>query len=459
MKTLLKNCYILKRNSHTYEILKKAYLVFEDDIIVYVGNSLPKDKFDYEIDLTNKLVMPGLINCHGHAPMTLLRGLGGGYKLQDWLNKVIYPIEDKMVPNDIYIGSKLAIMEMLSSGTTTYSEMYDFPYAESLAIAESGIRCNICRAGLCFDSNLAMKDWPRFNQVLDFANNMNGNYTYNEEMLKELGVYELPEVIKTSIKDKRIRGDISIHSPYLSTPNLCEGLSKVEGFIKNTFQIHLSESKKEHNDWIKKYGKTPTQYFYDLGIFDKYKVYAAHCVYLSDSDFEIFKKCDASIVYNPTSNAKLANGVANIKKALDMGINVCLGTDGCSSNDNLDMFEEMHIGILLQSAWNKKAGIVSPKDMIDMATINGAKALNRNDIGKIEVGYKADLCIIDLEKPHLIPHDNNILDLIVYSVHGSDVYMSIVDGKILYKDNKFLTIDKVATYKEFKNVFLRLTNK
>lgn len=454
MKTLLSDVSILIKNGSSYETMDHSYLVIDDEIISYVGKNKPSGDFDKVYELSNHLVMPGLINSHGHSPMTLLRCAGSGYKLHDWLNKAIFPVEAKMIPLDIYAGTEMAMLEMLASGTTSFSTMYDFPYASAKAVAEMKGKASICRTGWCFDFNLDMKDCPRLGECIDILKIFYGYKDGNDELFNELKVNKLPNDILLSVKRGDIIPTLSIHSVYLASTKFIIGLMEENKELKGRIEIHLSETKKELEDALSSFGKTPTVYLNDLGVF-KYDTFCAHCVTVDDNDLKILKENNSSIVFNPASNMKLCSGMAPIKKALDMGVNVALGTDGCASNDNLDMFKEMYVAGLLSNLEANAPASVKASEIIDMATINGAKALGRKDTGEIKVGKKADLIVIDLDKPHLKPF-NDPAAVIVYSMSSSDVVMTFVNGYLLYDHGEYPYYDINKINKDFKEALKRL---
>ena len=454
MKTLFSHVDILLRDKEGYKTLHDAFLAVSDDTISYIGKEEPKDSFDVIKNLPHHLLIPGLVNAHGHPAMTLLRGVGSGKRLQDWLNDSIFSIESKLTPHDVEVGTKLAMCEMLASGTTCFSNMYDFPYSGARATAEAKMRSNICRTGLCFE-DVEMKDCERFKEVLEVAKVLSGDFKMNEEIVRELGVKEFPKYIENAVKSGLILGDLSFHSEYLTTPKFVKSIASENRKLKLPLQFHVAETRKETDECIAKYGVTPIRYFYDLGALDNGMSYVAHAVYVNDDDLKLMAKTGTSLVTNPSSNMKLASGFAPIKKALEQGVNVALGTDGCASNNNLDMFEEMHILALIQAGYNKNAGELSTKEIFDMATIGGAKAMRRNDIGRLEVGYKADIVAIDLAKPHLEPNLDT-LSLLIYSAHGSDVFLTMVNGEILYENGKFFTLDYDEIIKEVRKIIARI---
>ena len=355
----------------------------------------------------NRLVLPGLVNCHGHTAMTLVRGLGGGLPLQRWLEEAIFPVEAKMRPEDVYAGTAWGVREMLAGGTTSVADMYDFPGDCARAFAEGGMKARVCRVGLGFVPG-------RLNDCIEFTRSFNSSLAPHPSSL--------------------VSADLCIHSEYLTDEAFCRGLAEANKELKRPLHVHVSETEKEHNECIARHGKTPIAYLAETGLLD-HGGYAAHCVWCTDDDFRIMAEKGVSLIHNPTSNMKLGSGFARVPRAMELGVNVALGTDGCASNDNLDLFEEMHIASLIHKGLAKDPTVLSAWDVVDMATVNGAKALGLSDTGEIAVGKKADLCVVDLDKPHLTPC-LDIPNLVVNSMHASDVAETWVDGKRVYKKPK-----------------------
>ena len=355
----------------------------------------------------NRLVLPGLMNCHGHTAMTLVRGLGGGLPLQRWLEEAIFPVEAKMRPEDVYAGTAWGVREMLAGGTTSVADMYDFPGDCARAFAEGGMKARVCRVGLGFVPG-------RLNDCIEFTRSFKSALAPHPSSL--------------------VSADLCIHSEYLTDEAFCRGLAEANKELKRPLHVHVSETEKEHNECIARHGKTPIAYLAETGLFD-HGGYAAHCVWCTDDDFRIMAEKGVSLIHNPTSNMKLGSGFARVPRAMELGVNVALGTDGCASNDNLDLFEEMHIASLIHKGLSKDPTVLSAWDVVDMATVNGAKALGLSDTGEIAVGKKADLCVVDLDKPHLTPC-LDIPNLVVNSMHASDVAETWVDGKRVYKKSK-----------------------
>ena len=366
-----------------------------------------------------KLVMPGLINCHGHTAMTLVRGLGSGLPLQRWLEEAIFPVEAKMKPEDVRAGSVWGIMEMLAGGTTCVADMYDFPQEMVKALGEAGMKGRVCRVGLNFVPG-------RLEECVEFTREANRDLA--------------------AAKQNRVWADRCIHSEYLTDEAFCRGFAEANKELKRPLHFHVSETEKEHRECIARHGKTPIAYLASTGILD-HGGYAAHCVWCTDDDFRIMAEKGVSLIHNPTSNMKLGSGFARITRAMELGVNVALGTDGCASNDNLDMFEEMHLASLIHKGLAKDPTVLSAWDVIDMATKNGAKALGMFDTGEIAVGKKADLCVVDLDKPHLTPC-LDIPNLIVNSMHASDVVMTIIDGKTVWEKGQLGSSESTVSIRE-----------
>ena len=350
---------------------------------------------------SDRLVLPGLVNCHCHAPMTLLRGVGGGLPLKRWLEEAIFPLEAKLTDEDVHAGALWGAMEMLAGGTTTVADMYEWNYQQ--AFLEAGMRARVTTVG-------------RLGAPGRLAECIERTRSWNERMRDEArgDVYM----------------DICVHSEYLTDEHFCRELAAANRELGRRLHVHVSETRREHEECVARHGKTPIAYLADTGLLDR-GGYAAHCVWCTDDDFRIMAERDVSLVHNPTSNMKLGSGFARIVRAMELGVNVALGTDGTASNDNLDMFEEMHLASLIHKGIANDPTVLSPWDVVEMATKNGAKALGRGDIGEIAVGKKADFCVVDLDRPHLLPaHD--LANLVVHSMHSGDVVQTVVGGRTVY---------------------------
>ena len=432
MKTLYKNASILNFVDGKLNVIKNGFLSVNDDLIEYVGNDEPRCVFDCVKDMTGTIIMPGIYNCHTHSPMTLLRGVGSDLPLDKWLFQKVFPVEDKLTAEDIEAGSYLALMEMVSSGTVSFSDMYFEPERTCEAVGKAGLRANISRPVQCFDPTERPEDSYRIKQSIDLFDNYNKAF------------------------DGRILVDFCIHAEYTCDEKTTRYYSSLCNERKGNMHIHISETLKEHNECIGKYNMTPTQWFESLGAFDS-RAFAAHCVFLSEEDAEIFRKHNISVVHNPTSNMKLGSGFAPVEDYFAKGINVALGTDGAASNNNLDMLEEMHIASLIHNGYHRDATIMSAEKILKMATVNGAVLQGRENCGNLLPGFKADFVAVSTDAPNMIPCLDEAA-LIVYSAGRSDVVLTVVDGKALYEKGGFLTLDKEKIYFDVKKAVERLYN-
>ena len=416
MKILIEHANILITEDDGFSEIKDGYLGVNGKRIDYIGKEKPKGSYDVIKDYTNKLLMPGLINTHCHAAMTMLRGLGSDLPLQEWLFEKMMPVEDRFTAESIRAASELALLEMISTGTTSFCDMYFINEATVLPCLESGIKANICRPMQSFDPADVYETMVRKLEADTLFSEYNG------------------------AGEGRILIDDSIHAEYTCSEAVVRAHAQTAKTRGTRMHIHLSETKREHEECISKYSKTPAQWFADLGIFDV-PAYAAHCVWVSDEDIALMAEKGVSVMHNPSSNMKLGSGFAPIVKMQQAGINIALGTDGAASNNNLNMFEELHLASIIHKGYMQDSTVTKCTDTLRMATLNGAKLQGRPDTGALKAGNAADIIAIDLDKPHLFPN-NDTVGLICYSAQGSDVCMTMVDGKILYENGEFLTMDR-----------------
>ena len=333
-----------------------------------------------------------------------------------------------MTPSDVAAGMVWGAMEMLAGGTTTVADMYDFPGDCGKVLSDVGMKGRICRVGLSFVPG-------RLQDCIDFTRSFNARLSASAS---------LPPVL----------ADLCVHSEYLTDEAFCRGLAEANRELKRPVNVHVSETKREHEECLARHGKTPVAYLADVGLFDC-GGYAAHGVWCTDDDFRIMREKNVTLVHNPSSNMKLGSGFARIPAAIAAGVNVALGTDGCASNDNLDMFEEMHLASLVHKGVARDPTALSAWDVIDMATVNGAKALGRPESGELAVGKAADLCVVDLRRPHLTPA-LDIPNLIVHSMHASDVVLTMVGGEIVYENGQWLNVNAERAEFDFRCAVRRL---
>ena len=399
MKILLKNAKILKM---TDDKIIDGHLVVTDNRISYIDKELPKGDFDKVIDCEGNLLMPGFKNAHTHSAMTFLRSKADDSSLHDWLFDEIFPREENLRPGCVKELTKVAILEYLTSGITGVIDQYFYPEEFEQTCVEMGFRC----------VNLAM-------------------YDASARPVKD--IYKL--ITANEKKDYLVRYVLGLHSEYTPDQDMFDTTKKLLEETKLPFYVHLSETYDETKECIEKRGCTPMEFFDSMHFFDHGGA-IFHGVYLSDHDIEIIKKRNVVVVSNPSSNMKLASGVAEVSKLLEKGVTVALGTDGPASNNALDMFREMYLVTGLQKLITKNPVSIPAFEVLKMATVNGAKAMNLNDAETLEVGNLADIIMIDLSRPSMQPV-NNIINNLVYAGEKDVIKMTMVDGVIRYYNHQF----------------------
>lgn len=401
--------------------------------IAYIESSVPRDaaEFGEEYPGENKLLMPGLYNAHSHAPMTLLRGWGEGLPLQRWLNERIFPFEAKMTAQDTYWGTLLGIAEMLRYGVVSFSDMYYCGAQRFQACAETGIKINLGESLVCFDEIPYQKT---------------SLYETNKQLMQEWHGAE----------DGRLLLDFNLHAEYTSNAKVARGLAETAAEAGVRMQVHVSETAAEVNECKQRHGGlSPVAYLESVGIFDV-PANAAHCVWLEDEDYAILRERCVSVSTNPASNAKLGSGFANVPRLLDAGIAVALGTDGAASNNNLDMFQDLYTLALTATGASQNPTVLPPEKALEIATRNGALSQGRDDCGLITEGMRADLCVLDTSGPSWVPCTNMVAN-VVYAGHGGDVCLTMVDGRVLYREGQWLTLDIEKVRAEASAATARIT--
>ena len=428
-KMIIKNTSVLRHNGD----VQSADIIIEDDRIGFVGrvvngNVLADHVKNLKvIDGKGKLAVPGLINAHTHASMTLLRSFADDKKLMDWLQEDIWPIEAKMTREDIYCGAALAAVEMIRSGTTAFADMYG-PCMDEVAkvVDEAGIRGVLSR-GLIGINDGYKKLAENVELFKNFHNTANG----------------------------RITVMMGPHAIYTCPPEYLKKVAEAAQELGAEIHIHMNETLDEINQCIKNYGKRPFEVVNETGLFETGTL-AAHCVHLSDEEINIIKEKKIRVAHNPGSNMKLASGVAPIPRLIDEGVVVALGTDGASSNNNLDMLEEIKLAALLHKVNNLDPLAIPAVTAFKLGTENGAEAIGLKDIGRIEKDYKADIVLYDMKNVEWQPRYNP-MSLLVYSANSSSVDTVIVDGKILMERGELKTLDEEKIIFNFNQCFRRLT--
>lgn len=387
--------------------------------ISFVGEGATGN-FDRVISCEGKLLTPAFYNIHCHSPMTLFRGIGDDLPLQDWLEKKIYPAEDKLTPESVKVGTELAIAEMIRGGVVSFSDMYFFSDETAKVVADLGVKTNIARCLLSFNENDSIKGNSRFDEAAALAREFNGAC------------------------DGRIIVDMSVHAEYT---NKAKFLSEVAEYAHTNdlgMQVHVSETESEHEACKERNGgRTPVEFLRDCGILIPSKTKAAtaaHCVWVTDEDMEIMAENRVTVAHNPVSNLKLASGVAPVEKMLSHGVNVGFGTDGAASNNALSVLRELQTAALIHRGVNRKADLIKTSDICKMAWENGAVAQGRPDCGKIEVGCRADIILIDLDSLNNIPMYDPY-SAIAFSADSRDVSLTMCDGKILFENGEYTTLD------------------
>ena len=422
MKYLFKNARIYAPDT----VIENGYLATDGERITYVGTARPLGTFDVEKDMSGKLLLPGLVNSHTHTPMTLLRGVGTDLPLQTWLFDNVFPIEGRLTPEMIKAGTELALLEMISTGTVSFTDMYFYPDVMVESILQSGMKANISQHVQSFDAAGKYADNPQVRTMEHLVE------TYHGAGGGRILVDACLHAEYTNLSDEVVRGVVAY--------------AKAHGLHTH---VHLSETASEHEECkARRGGLTPAGWFEEMGIFDV-PCTAAHCVWATAEDRAIFRRRGVSVAHNPTSNMKLGSGFAPISELLDEGVNVTLGTDGAASNNNLDLFEEMHLAAIIHNGHHCDASIVKARQVVDMATRNGCLAQGRGDCGILAPGKRADVIALARERPHLIP-DLDTAGLVTYAAQGSDVVMTMADGQILYENGEFKTLDKDRIFAEAK---------
>lgn len=402
---------------------ERFFVTVEDAYITAIDTVRPRGVYERVVDGKNRLLSPGLVNAHTHAAMTLFRGYGEDLPLDRWLNERIFPAEDRLTEHAVALGTKLSIAEMLAAGITSFSDMYFFCDATARVVAETGIKANLSRSVVSFDDGADYAKDPRVLEGISLFEEWNG------------------------AEGGRILIDLSLHAEYTNRGAAVSYMADAAARLGTRVHIHLSETAKEHAECIGRHGVTPTGFFLKHGLFNV-PVVAAHCVYLTDEDRAILASFGASAVHNPISNLKLGSGIMPLDVMLSAGVNVALGTDGAASNNRLDLLREMQTALLLSKGTTGAPDRVRAEDALCLATENGARAQGRADTGKIAVGYRADLALFDLSAPHNLPVVTP-MGALAYSAASSDVCLTMVDGRILYENGEFNTLDVEKLKREF----------
>lgn len=408
----------------------RGHMVVENDRITYLGEEEPVVEEGTEIiDGTHLFFLPGLVNTHGHAAMSLLRGYGDDLALQVWLQEKMWPMEAKFTSDDVYWGTSLSVLEMIKGGTTTFVDMYDHMDQVAKVVQDSGMRGVLTRGviGLCPPEVQQQK----LDEAVAFAKDWHGK------------------------ADGRITTMISPHAPYTCPPDFIEKFVQASHDLNLPLHTHMSETETEVAQNVKDYGLRPVAHLEKLGMFSR-PTLLAHAVHLTDEEIEVLAKHQVAVSHNPGSNLKLASGVARVPALLKAGVTVSLGTDGPASNNNLDMFEEMRLAALIHKGVSGDPTAIPASEALRMGTVYGAKSAFLEDIGMLAVGMKADMIALNTDQAHFLPRTDYISHAI-YSASAKDVEHVWVDGKQVVKNGASLTLDEERIRREAQRAFERLT--
>lgn len=426
MSILIENASIVPMNEAN-KVLEKHYLVIEEDTITAIGSGEPPaGNYDKRIDAANHMLLPGFVNTHTHAAMTLLRGYADDLPLMEWLETKIWPLEAKLTADDVYWGTMLAIVEMIKSGTTCFTDMYFYMDQVARAVEETGIRAVLSRGMVGVG--------PEHQRAIDESRELVNGWSG-----KGAG---------------RISFMLGPHAPYTCPPEYLHKVMELANELQVGINIHIAETLSEFENIKKLYGRSPVAHLENLGLF-KHHTVGAHCVHLTDEDIQILAKYKVGVVHNPESNMKLASGIAPVPAMLQAGIPVALGTDGASSNNNLDMLQEMRSCALLHKVNSFDPTVLPAYQALEMATVNGAQALRIERLGTIAVGQKADMILVSIKEAHMIPRYDLIANL-VYSSQAADVQTVIINGQIIMENRVIQTFDEQEVLTQAKRVALQL---
>ncbi len=425
MNILIENVKILTMADG--EIIKNGNIYIENEIIKKITSDEIDFSYDKKIDGKNYLAMPGFVNAHTHVGMSLFRNFSDDVELMTWLNEKIWPLEDKLIEKDVYWASLLSHAEMIMTGTTSFADMYYFEDQTIKALEKSKMRAQISR-GLTLEDKNHKKIEENIELFKKYENSQNG----------------------------RINIAFGPHAVYTTDKSYLKEINKYAKKYKMPIHIHLSETKTENTDCMKRFNQSPTEVFEECGIFEN-KTIAAHGVYLSDKDLDILSKYDVSLVHNPSSNLKLSSGFLDCTRVINKKINLAMGTDSSASNNNLSMIKEISLTSLVSKYYNPQN--LKAYDVLKMATINGAKALGLDDkIGTLEEGKLADIILIDLNNPNHTPQ-NNLISSLCYSTFDNDVSYVIINGDLVYDDKKFVYLNEKEIIKNAEESFEKLGNR
>ncbi len=388
-----------------------------DGRISYIGEHAPDDAADYaeRYDGRGKLLMPAFVDAHAHAPMTLLRGYAENLRLQEWLNDRVFPFEARITEEAARAATDLAIAEMVRFGCASFSDMYFFDDARCESVADAGVKCNVSHGLTAFGET---------------------DYHKTGECAADDHLF----AVWDGAAGGRIKTDMCIHAEYTNNEPVCREVARIARERGAVVHLHLSETRKEHEECKGRHdGLTPTRFLEECGVFDN-PVLAAHCVWCDEGDLEILRSHGATVACNPASNMKLASGFAPVPRMLELGVNVALGTDGAASNNAHDMLRDTYLFATIYKGASGDPCAVTPRQALYAATRAGALAQGRADCGLVKEGMRADLTVLDVDRPWMYPQADMAAN-VVYSASGGDVALTMCDGCVVYRDGVWPTVD------------------
>lgn len=409
---LFENINVLKADG-TY--LPAQYVGIRDARIAWVSPEPPQEDFGERVNGAGRLLIPGLYNAHTHVAMTLMRGYGEELPLQSWLFDRIFPFEDKLYAEAVYWGSLLGMAEMLATGTVSFTDMYYFCEETAKAALECGIKANIGRGISCFDETKKFHQLPAYTELKELISAYHG------------------------AGDGKLRIDVAPHAEYTTRPDILRDAADMAGDYGLRMQIHVSETQKEHLECVGRHGVTPTALLETTGVLE-HPLTLAHGVWLTDADMDRLAKHGVTVAHCAKSNLKLGSGIAQAEKLIRRGVSLAIGTDSAASNNTLDMLDEMRVAGLIAKGVACDPAALSASTLLRCGTRGGALSQGREDCGDVAVGYRADVVMLDTTDLGFCPSHAPLSNLL-YGAGSRAVCMTVVDGRVLYRNGSYTTLD------------------
>lgn len=428
---LFKNIGLVDEN---FAYRENMYVATAGNLIAYIGETEPDNSEVYgEVyDGQGKVLMPGFYNAHGHSAMTLMRGYAENLPLQSWLDDYILPFEDQHYEEGVYWATMLAQAESVRYGIVSTTDMYFFCDAIIRAISTVGTKANVGRSVVHF-GDCEIEDNYRYKELIDLIKMYHG------------------------WADGRILTACDLHAEYTNDEDMMKAVARLAKKYDVGVQIHCAETEHETEGCKRRHGMTPVEFLEHCGLLDQ-PANLAHCVWLTDNDIEILKKHSVTVTTCPSSNLKLVDGICDVPRLIDEGINVAIGTDSVASNNNLNFFEEMKLMALLGKIKASDPSAMKPEQVLYSATRAGALAQGRDNCGLIKEGFRADMIVVDMNQPNMRPiHD--VINNLVYSADGKDVCLTMVDGEVLYADGEYKTLDINEVIEKTEQVVAKMLTK